>query len=494
MTERHPIPRPAIVRPDHRGRTHPDPRADPPTQAFDPANARTVQLPAVVADTVRIPTVHNGGRIAAPEASGPPGSDTGLHDGLALSISSLIGSAAGFISWLIAARIMPTADVGNAQLVVSAFMLVGGVSQLNLGVGLMRWVPNAGKGTSRLVWRSLLLMMPLSGAMGLVYALITPRLAAISAGPDGPFALGLLVFVLACAGWVVFIVHDFLLVALGKPWWSVWRNAVFAVVRVGLLVALGGVLTLGEVGVVSSWVGPIVVWIAVGTVVIGVLSRKASARATTEGVPSRAQIIGFLAPTAVSQAGTSLLYYQIPVLVNVRFGPEVGIVFFIAWQAVMVIDLAAVYFMDSMSVSVGREPHRINELAAAARRRLMIIFLPALALGAALADLLLMIFGAEYAEAANVLRVLLLGLAFRLVVVHELGVRQAIGWGIGFARLQLASSVLVLLVAIVVPVTGGGVSALMPVAIGYVAAQMISAAAVLLFPAGRRADLEVRSP
>jgi O-antigen/teichoic acid export membrane protein len=494
MTDRNPIPRPAIVRPDHRGRTHPDPRADPPTQALDPANARTVRLPVIVADTVRIPTMHNGGRIAAAKGSGPPGPDTGLHDGLALSISSLIGSAAGFISWLIAARIMPTADVGNAQLVVSAFMLVGGVSQLNLGVGLMRWVPNAGQGTSRLVGRSLLLLMPLSGAIGLVYALITPRLAAISAGPDGPFALGLLVFVLACTGWVVFIVHDFLLVALGKPWWTVWRNGLFVVVRLGLLVALGGVLTLGEFGVVMSWVAPIVVWIALGTVLVGVLSRRATARATTDGAPSRAEMIGFLAPTAVSQAAISLLYNQIPVLVNVRFGPEVGIVFFIAWQAVMVIDLAAVYFMDSMSVSVGREPHRINELAVAARRRLMIIFLPALAVGAALARPLLMIFGAEYAAAENVLRLLLLGLAFRLVVAHELGVRQAIGWGIGFARLQLISSVLVLLVAIVVPVTGGGVSALMPVAIGYVAAQVVSAAAVLLFPARRRADLEVRSP
>ncbi|OLT20680.1 hypothetical protein BJF78_35215 [Pseudonocardia sp. CNS-139] len=69
---------PAVVRPDHRGRTHPDPRADPPTQAFDPANAPTVRLPPVVADTVRIPTVHNAGRIAATDT---PPADTGLHDG-----------------------------------------------------------------------------------------------------------------------------------------------------------------------------------------------------------------------------------------------------------------------------------------------------------------------------------------------------------------------------------------------------------------------------
>jgi O-antigen/teichoic acid export membrane protein len=261
-----------------------------------------------------------------------------------------------------------------------------------------------------------------------------------------------------------------------------------------LLITLCGMLPLGEFGVVLSWVGPIVAWTVAGTLVIGVLARKASARSDTDGVPSRSEMFAFIGPTAVSQTGIALLYNQIPVLVNVRFGPEIGIVFFIAWQAVMVIDLAAVFFMNSLSVGVGREPHRVAELSAAARRRLLVIFLPALALGAALAEPLLYIFGPAYAEAHNVLRLLLLGLAFRLVVAHELGVRQAIGWGIGFARLQLVSSVLVLIVAVVVPVTGGGVAALMPVAIGYVASQVVSAAAVLLFPAIRRAETEVRSP
>ncbi|OLT20679.1 hypothetical protein BJF78_35210 [Pseudonocardia sp. CNS-139] len=178
---------------------------------------------------------------------------------------------------------MPTVDVGNAQLVVSAFMLVGGAAQLNLGVGLMRWVPQAGRGTARLIWSSFLVMMPLSGVIGIVYALVTPRLAAISAGPGGPFVFGLVLFGLACAGWVVMVVHDFLLVALGQPWWAVWRNALFAVARIGLLVGLCGVLPLGEFGVVLSWAGPIVVWIAVGTVAIGVLAARVSARAKATG-------------------------------------------------------------------------------------------------------------------------------------------------------------------------------------------------------------------
>jgi O-antigen/teichoic acid export membrane protein len=483
------------VRPDHRGRTHPDPRADPPTEAFDPANARTECLHEVSDDTDRIPRIApEGGSGDAPEGtSGTARDGDRPADGLALALCSLLGSLAGFVSWLVAARIMTTAEVGDAQLVVSAFMLVGGAAQLNVGIGLMRWLPRAGRHTGRLVWRSLLLVMPLAAVAGLVYGIITPRVAGISAGADGSLAPGLLVFGLACAAWGAFAVHDFLLVALGKPWWAVWRNGLFAVVRIGLLVALG-LAGLGAYGVVLSWVGPLVVCIGLGSAVIAVLTRRVGARAGGGVLPSRAEAIAFLGPTAVSQIGATLLYNQVPVVVNVRFGPETGAVFFIAWQAVMVVDLAAAFFMNSLAVTVAREPHRRAELAAAARRRLLVLFLPALAVGAALATPLLGIFGDAYAEADDVLRLLLLGLAFRLVVAHELGVRQAVGWALGFARLQLLSTVLVLVVAIVVPVGGGGVGALLPVAIGYVAVQVVCMAAVLIFPATRRTDVEVRSP
>lgn len=411
---------------------------------------------------------------------------------MALALSSVLGSLAGFVSWLIAARIMTTEQVGDAQLVVSAFILVGGAAQLNLDVGLMRWLPGAGSGTGRLVWRSLLLIMPLSALLGLLYVGFAPRLAAVTAGPEAPFAVGVVVFALACAGWGVFAVHDAALVALGRPWWAVWRNGLFAVARIALLVVLGGLAGLGAFGVVLSWIGPILVWIAVGSAVIAWLTRRASGPGE---LPRRAEVVGFLGPTAAGHLGAALLFNQVPVLVNLRFGPETGAVFFIAWQAVMVVDLAATYFMAPLTGGVAREPHRTAELAAVARRRLLLIFLPALAVGALVAHPVLEIFGDAYAQADTVLRLLLLGLAFRLVVVHELGVRQAVGKAFGYARLQLVSTVLVLIVAAVVPVTAAGVGALLPVAIGYVIVQVACVAAVLLLPAvRRRADAEVPAP
>ncbi|HXV94403.1 MAG TPA: hypothetical protein VD813_13945, partial [Pseudonocardia sp.] len=477
----------------------PGARPEAPTEVLDLrglASAPTVRIPAV--RPAAAPTPPGGrGSGAATALAAPPGSEggeepgtvAGLGDGLALALSSLINSVAGLLGWLVAARLLDTAEVGRAQQVVTAFMLVGAVAQLNLGMGLLRWIPGAGRRTGSLIWRSLLLIMPLSGLVGLVYVLVVPDLARTSAG--GSFALGALVFALACAGWGVFVVHDFILVALHRPWWALWRNALFSALRIGLLVALV-VLGLGAEGVVLSWVGPIVVWTVAGSLLIAVLARRASRRAEGGTLPGRREAVGFLGPTAIGQTGGALLYNQVALLVTTRVGFESGAVFFICWQAVTVIEVAAMFFMNSLAVNQAREPHRAAELAAAARRRLLVIFLPALAVGAVVAEPALMIFGPDYAEAANVLRLILVGLAFRLLVVHELGVRQAAGKAMAYARLQLISSLLVVLVAGFVPVDGAA-DPLLAVALGYVVVQVVCAAAVLLSPARRRAGTEVHA-
>jgi O-antigen/teichoic acid export membrane protein len=407
----------------------------------------------------------------------------GVGEGLALSISSALGALAGLASWLIAARLLPQAEVGHAAAVVSAFILIAGITQLNLGLGLIRWLPVAGRHAPPLVWRSLLLIMPLSAVVGLGYVLVVPDLAAIAAGVDGPVALGMCLFALATAGWGVFVVHDYILVAIGKPWWTVWRNGLFAVVRITLLVVLGA--AMGAQGVVLSWVGPIVVWIAVGSLVLLVAVRRFAREGHGGTMPCRSEVVGFLGPTAVAQVGYTLLLNQVPLVVILRFGPESGAAFFIAWQATVVIETAANYYMHSLSASWARAPERAAELTSSSRRRLLIIFLPMLGVGALLAGPGLSIFGPGYAAAADVLRLLLVGLAFRLLVVHELGVRTAAGRGMAYARLHMASTLLVLVAALLVPAsTGphpGGVSAaLLPVALGYAAVQVACAAHVVL--------------
>lgn len=463
------------------------PPLDPPTVRLDVVSAATVRMPAASA-TADAPTERMKAVQTASNGS------SGFGDGIALGLSQAIGSVSGLVAWVITARLLDREQVGLASEFVSIFMLVGGIAQLNLGVGLLRWVPPAGRHAARLIWMAQALIVPLAAGVGLVYVLVYPQIADTAAG-TGPHLLGVGLFVLATGGWCVFVVHDFLLVALEKPWWTVWRNASFAALRIGLLVVLC-IAGFGAQGVVLSWVVPIVLWGVGSALLLVVVVRRFSRKAIGGTLPSRREAAGFLGPTALGQVAAALQYNFVPALITANFGPDIGAQFFLVWQAVAVVEVTAVFFMNSLAVNVAREPFRVAELAAAARRRLLMIFLPALALGALVAGPALnIIFGPKYAEADNILRLVLLGLAFRLVVVHELGVRQAIGKALQYTRLQLISSLLVLGVAVAIRPSGlESVTALVPVAIGYVVVQVACAAAVLFFPASRRTDAEVPSP
>ncbi|TCK24299.1 lipopolysaccharide biosynthesis protein [Pseudonocardia endophytica] len=477
-----------------------------PTRSFDPptvpgrhagAPFRPV-MPSGPPDDAVTQQLTPVGRPDMPPPASPPGTNRengGIGDGLALSIASALGSVAGLLTWLIAAWIMPQEQVGKATEFVSAFQLIGGVAQLNLGVGLLRWLPNSGRRSVRLVWGSLLLIMPLSGLVGLVYGIVVPSIAETASG-DRSFGFGLLLLVLACAGWGVFVVHDFIVVALGRPWIAVWRNGTFAVVRIGMLLLLGS--AYAAEGMVLSWVIPIVIWIAIGSGVVWWLTRRYANAHTGGTLPSRADMARFLGPTALAQLGNALLYNQVPLLVNLRLGNEAGAAFFICWQAVTVVDIAAVFFMNSLAVHTAREPHRAAELARAARRRMLLLFLPVLALGAVLGHPVLSILGEGYAAAAPALALLMVGLAFRLIVVFDLAQRQARGDGMGFAKVQLTNTGLILAVAAFIPLaTFGSVpldTLLMPIVLGYVVVQALCALFLLVRPwLKRRANPEVKS-
>jgi hypothetical protein len=86
------------------------------------------------------------------------------------------------------------------------------------------------------------------------------------------------------------------------------------------------------------------------------------------------------------------------------------------------------------------------------------------------------------------MRLLLLGQALRLVVVHELGVRTAAGNGLAYARLHLSSTLLVLIATMLVPVPDEGsvAAVLLPVALGFVGVQLACAIHVIVSNLVRR--------
>ena len=101
--------------------------------------------------------------LKAERPTGPKeGGEAGLDDGLAPSLSAAMGSVAGLLGWVVSTRLIAPSEIGRAAEVVAAILMIGGVAQLNLSVGMLRWIPAAGRFTSRLTWAGLLKLQNVS--------------------------------------------------------------------------------------------------------------------------------------------------------------------------------------------------------------------------------------------------------------------------------------------------------------------------------------------
>ena len=479
---RAPVSRPntsATGRPDR-----PDPCADPPTVTIDPTRV----MPAVP-DGV-------GGVDGAAEVTVPrlrsvtPAGGGAIGDGRVLAAASAVGALGGLGCWVLAARTLPPDQLGRAMAVVAVVAIAACAARPDRGTALVHRLPAAGRRAGRVVVRSLATAVALGAGAGAVLGLLVPGPATTLSGTaaDGVPWVGALLVAAAAAAWAVGQVHDGVVVGLDRPWWAFAHVSVLVAARVGLLAAVA-LLVAGASGgdLATAWLAPVLLWAVPGSVAVAVLARRHARAAVTAPAP---QVLG---PTAVARLGATLLHHVAPLTVVLAVGPGPGMLFFVVWEVVTAVDLAAVWVL-------GRP-------GGASRRRLLATLGPALLLAAVLAGPLLSVFGPAYAPAADALRLLLLGAAFRLVVVHELGAREAAGRAWSSARLHLfttAPTLVAIGVAVAMVASAGLVptvadavtpaatrTVLLPVAVAYTLVQAACAAAVLVSLPRRRSRPEV---
>ena len=401
-------------------------------------------MSAVATDTgvpeagVRAPD-HAGGRAAA------------LRDGTALSLSALLTGLVGLACWVIAAATLPQDTVGAASGFVSGFILVAGIAQLNVGLGMLRWLPRAGRRAGTLVLRGYLVVGAAAGAGAVVFPLLPAGAVVEGAGPG--------LFVVASVCWALFQLQDSVLAALGRAWWVPMINGAYVLARVVALPALGS--ALGALGVLLSWIAPTAAAMVSAAVVITVLVARrggagAGGRDAAAGLPPVREVVSFLGPTYLASLGTTLLYNSVPLLVIHGHGTTLGATFFVIWTGINAADYAISGFVNSLVLRGSAQPHALGEIVGAVARRLAALVLPAAAGGIVFAPLVLRLFGPAYAEqGAAALRVLLLGMVVRVVVALAVGVRLARGDGRSAAAIQLSSTALVLLGVLLAPPGAG---------------------------------------
>ena len=158
-----------------------------------------------------------------------------------LNAGSLVGTTAvtsvlGFVYWWLAARQFPPEAVGFASAAISAMTLLGSFAIVGLGTLLLGELPLQRGREASLIGTALLLVAGIGGLLGLVFAIAAPHISSGFQALGASMANSAL-FAIGVSLTAITLVLDDALIGLFRGGLQLWRNALFAVVKLAALLA-----------------------------------------------------------------------------------------------------------------------------------------------------------------------------------------------------------------------------------------------------------------
>jgi O-antigen/teichoic acid export membrane protein len=306
-------------------------------------------------------------------------SDPLSRGGLALLINTGLTGALGFGYWITAARLFSTYAVGAAGALMSLTTLFASIGQLNLSNMLMRFLPNAGGKSRRLVLSSYTFAAATS-ALLMVMLLIAIKIFASSNSRLRLDIVESTALVLAVAGAAIFTIEDSVLVGLRRAVWVPVENGAFGIAKICMLFMLAPLGT--AFALFSAWMIPLTLTIPVISVVIFgrfLPSAFKPRRRARLGREFRSKIVRFTIGDATGNLFTQAWTYLLPVIIAASLGASVNALFFTSFLFSNTIDQVASNYASPLVVEGAHAPKEIATLIRLTLRRIFAIILPAVA-------------------------------------------------------------------------------------------------------------------
>lgn len=346
------------------------------------------------------------------------------RNGYALVANSASTGAFGLVYWVLVARLYPASVVGRASAAYAAMNLLVGFTALNLNGALTRFMPQAGRHTSKFIRHSYL-VSGLASVLVTIPFLLTihrwgPAYAELASPVIGLFFIG------AVVSWAIFTLQDSVLTGLRAAPWVLLENTVFGIAKIVLLVLFAG--RLEHLGIYLSWMLPAVAAVPlVNMLIFGRIAPRHTAATLDCSTPSTRQIGRFLAG---DYSGATLLLVTtslVPVLVAARVSDvRSAAYFYMAWLVGAILDLVGINMSMSLTVEGSFNQSTLARNCRLALRKVALILVPCAALTGLFAHWGLGLFGPEYAaQGAPVLELLAIATLPRAVTEVYLGALRA---------------------------------------------------------------------
>lgn len=333
------------------------------------------------------------------------------RNGLALAANSTLSSALGLVYWAVAARLTSPAVLGINASLVTAMTSLGNIAMLGLASGIVAYVPaTPAAGSRRIISRSYAVGAAAAVSLAFGFCLLAPKVTAAFSDLRRPSLA--MAFMVGVGGWALFSLQDNALTGLGRSLIVPVENLVYAMAKLGVLLLLAGALS--GYGIFTSWALPAIIGlIPVNWLIFRqYLPRHEGGDATVHPVRS---LRSYVALESLSSALAVLGASFLPVIVVAGAGPVDGAHFYVPWLLASSLDLFAINIGLSLTVETARAGRETRAMLVDVLRRVAPLVALAVGFGLVSAPLVLQLFGGGYADAATVLRILLVACLFRTV-------------------------------------------------------------------------------
>lgn len=392
-----------------------------------------------------------------------------LGSASALLATTVVTSGLGFIYWALAARLYSQRAVGLGSAAISVMTLLGTIGMTGLGTVLIAELPLRPVGRARLVAAGLLASAGVSAVLAIAYVLIAPRLS----NPLGllisqPGRAGLFVLGVALTGSI--LVFDQATLGLQLSGLQLWRNAIFSIAKIALLVVFSVTLhdELG-LGILESWI-----WgTALSMLLLGVVMRLRGMPVAHR--PQWSLLRGLGRTTLahnwlnIAVQGPRLL---IPVVVTAVVSASAGGAFYVAWTVVGFLFILPTHLSTALFAVASADRPALARKTRLTLRVSLVVGLCGSAVLALGAPLILALFGRSYAHEATVpLQILTLAYLPMIVKTHYVAAARV------RRRIPRAAGVMVVwgVLELAAAAWGGHVGGLVGLSAWFVAAMVVEA-------------------
>lgn len=397
-----------------------------------------------------------------------------LNKALFLNASSLVATTAvtsvlGFAYWWLAARLYTPEAVGFASAAISAMMLLGAMGMLGLGTVLIGQVSRQPDQAGAIIVMSALIVGGASSALGILFAVAVPTLSPELSMVSQDLG-SIMVFAVGVAFTAVTFILDQAFVGLLRGGLQLWRNIIFAAAKLILLYVIA--YHLSQTTGLSIYAA----WMFGNILSLVILAAYMVWRRIRIVYRPQFGLVRRIGRTALAHHTTNLILQApnllLPIAVTTLLSASANASFYAAWMIASFLFVIPGHLTTVLYAVGSKEPAALIAKTRMTLRLSLAITLPMAAILFIMANVLLGLFGAHYAEQADwCLRILSLGVFPLIVKYHYIAFLRVYNRVDGAIGILLLSGICEIGLSAFGLITGG----LTGLALGWVAAACLEA-------------------